>query len=374
MTCSSADLALAARVEAGPDRYSFRTADGVCSKDAFRPAELLLLDGLWDADLGDLLVVEANYGVVGTVLARRADTVHMTESSARSARLCEHNARANGVDAAVDCRARVTAVDRRFDTAAYAPKPYTPVALAKQRLGDALSVLRPGGRLYLAAAPRSGLTRYAECLRRLCRNVETVRRDGDNRLLRAVRPATVDAGPFVTPRHLTPTVDGVDCSLVSVPGVFAASGLDDGTRLLAETTTVADGERVLDCCCGYGALAAYAGRAADCEVWATDDSAVATRCAERSLRASGVDGTVHTADCLDGVADRRFDRVLCNPPTHAGDGVLSTLLRGAGDVLAPGGRLDVVHHRALDLSAHLAGSDVRTLATGDEHVVHRVTR
>jgi 16S rRNA (guanine1207-N2)-methyltransferase len=162
----------------------------------------------------------------------------------------------------------------------------------------------------------------------------------------------------------------VDLSLRAVPGLFSASGLDDGTRLLLESVVLGDGERVLDLCCGYGAVGAYAGRVADGEVWLSDDDRVATRCAECSLRASGVDGTVLTADCLEGVADRTFDAVLCNPPTHAGEGVLAELLSGAYDVLAPGGRLNVVHHRALDLGEHLVRyGDAETLETGVDHVV-----
>ena len=86
-------LSLESNVPEGPGTYRFETADGVASKRSFRTAELLLLEGLWEVDLGRLLCVEANYGVVGTVLSVRADAVHTTESSARAARLCERNAR-----------------------------------------------------------------------------------------------------------------------------------------------------------------------------------------------------------------------------------------------------------------------------------------
>lgn len=369
------ELSLESRVEAGPRRYRFRAADGVCSKQSFRTPELLLLEALWDRDPGRLLSVEANYGVVGTVLAATADAVRMTDSSARAVRLCERNCRENGVDASVDLRFRLVSLPRRFDTVAYAPRPFTPVRLGRQRLVESLSVLRPDGRLFLAASPRTGLARYENCPREAGADVEEVRTADDHRVLRATPPATIESPAPLPRRRLRPSVNGVDLSLVTLPGVFAASSLDDGTRLLMESVVPADGEDVLDLCCGYGALGAYAGRAADCDVWLSDDSAVATDCAERSLRASNVDGTVRTADCLSGVADRSFDRVLCNPPTHAGEGVLSDLLAGAHGVLAPGGRLDVVHHRALDFSPHLTRyGNVDTLAEGDEHAVLRATR
>ncbi len=408
MSRASDALALASRVEDARPTYRFETADGVCSKESFRPAELLLVEALWDRAPGRLLVPEANYGVVPTVLANQSSTVHATESSARAARLCEHNAARNDADVTTSVVADLTTLDPDhaapdesdhatpddpFDAAAYAPKPYTPLAVGCQRIADALSVLRPGGSLFVATSRRTGRARYEDCLREVAGTVEhRCERDGVY-LLEATCPASLDAAPpsdawpspdatspdgsrsseaptYVTPRTIRPTVEGTDLELVTVPGLFAASGLDDGTRLLLEAATVADGDRVLDLCCGYGAVGAYVASVADCDIWLTDDDRVATRCAECSLRASGVEGTVVTADALDGVADRTFDRVLCNPPTHAGDGVLDDLLAGVGRVLAPGGAVLVVHHRSLDLRSRLSRvGPVERRRTGDEHVV-----
>jgi 16S rRNA G1207 methylase RsmC len=62
------------------------------------------------------------------------------------------------------------------------------------------------------------------------------------------------------------------------------------------------------------------------------------------------------------------------PPTHAGDAVLAALLDGASRVLAPGGDLQFVHHRSLDLAHHLGRFDaVETVARGTDHVVKRAT-
>ena len=364
------ELALESRVSNARPTYRFRTADGVHSKDSFRTAELLLVESLWGADLGRLLNPEANYGVVGTVLADCAPSVHMTESSARAAQLCERNTTENDIEVATSLVADLSTLDETFDTAAYAPKPYTPLSVGKQRIAHALSVLRPGGRLYLAASKRTGLTRYEDCLRGIVPPVERVSESNGYHLLAATRPPSFVPPTYVSPREIHPEIHGIELSLVTVSGLFSAAGLDDGTRLLLETTTIENGERVLDLCCGYGAIGAYAGRVADCEVWLSDDDRVATSCAECSLRKSRVDGTVVTADCVEGVADRTFDRVLCNPPTHAGDGVLSELFAGIDDILAPAGELTVVHHRALDLHAHLSRFDtIERRRTGEEHAV-----
>lgn len=346
------DLALESRTAEGPPVYEFETADGVCSKRSFRDAELTLIEGLWEESLGELRSVQANYRVVGVVLAARAERVEMIESSARAAALCEHNAGKNGIDATVTLAGDLAALDA-VDTAAYAPKPYTPIPVARQRIADALASLDPSGRVFVAASKCTGLSRFEDCFKEIATNVE--RRDGvgDCSLLVASRPASFDPPTYVTPREFQADVDGVTLSLVSAPGLFSPTDLDDGTRRLLEATSIEDGERVLDCCSGYGAVGAYAGRVADCEVVCSDDDRVATCCAERTLAASGVDASVLTADCTDGVADRTFDRVLCNPPTHAGDGVLAELFAGIHDVLAPDGEATIVHHRGVDLNDHL---------------------
>jgi 16S rRNA (guanine1207-N2)-methyltransferase len=366
------EVALESRVPDARPVYRFDTADGVCSKRSFRPAELLLVESLWEAEVGRLLCPGANYGVVGTVLADRAASVRMVETSARARRLCVRNAARNDVHVSTALAADLTSLEGSFDTVAYAPKPYTPLSVGAQFVVDSLSMLAPKGTLYLAASEQAGLARYEERLRETAATVERgASREGCT-LLAATRPESFEPPTYVLPRTIRPEIDGEPLPLVTVPGLFSASGLDDGTRLLLETTTVEDGERVLDLCCGYGAVGTYAGRVADCEVWLSDDDRIATSCAECSRRAAGVDGTVVTADCLEGVADRTFDRVLCNPPTHAGADVLAELFDGAHGVLAAAGRLEVVHHRALDLRRYLSRFDaVERVRTGTDHMVVR---
>ncbi|MFC3476692.1 methyltransferase [Halobacterium litoreum] len=378
MTRSGEELALEARVDDAPPEYRFRTADGVCSKDAFRPAELLLADALWEDASDRLLVLEGNYGVVPTVLAGAAGRVAVTESSARAANLCERNAASNDADVDVSLVADPASVGGEFDAVAYAPKPYTPLDVAAQRIANAAELLAPGGRVYVAAADDAGASRYESYLGEVLGDASEVLAHDRCRVLRATRSEAPGAGSaeaptYVEARALAPTVDGVDLELVSVPGLFAASALDHGTRLLAETVAVADGDRVLDLCCGYGALGAYAAASADCEVWLTDDDRVATACAECSLDATGVEGTVVTADGANGVRGRTFDTILSNPPTHAGDGVLRELFAGARDVLAADGELWAVHHRDLDLRRHLSAFEtIEEREAGEEHVVLRV--
>lgn len=396
MNGATRELALEARVDAGPSEYRFRTVDGVCSNDEFRTGELLLAEALWDAAVDSALVLEANYGVVGVLAEPAVDRVTMTESSARAARLCQRNAARNGVDASVSLTAGVTELEARegaaelplagvesgqsFDALAYAPKPYAPLDLGAQRLADAASRLDATGRVFVAASERTGLARYRDVLEEHCGTVDCVAERDGVRVLRGTLAEDTerrsDSGfrgaEFVSVREFDATVSGVDLALRSVPGVFSASRVDRGTRLLAGTAEVSGGDRVLDLCCGYGTLGAYASQVADCAVWLTDDDRVSTACAERTLEANGVTGTVVTGDGVDGVSGEAFDRVLCNPPTHATDRLLDGLFADVHGVLAPGGEAFVVHHRDLDLRPQLAPFDcVDRVSTGTEHVVVR---
>lgn len=102
MTAPSAELTLAARTTPGPDRYRFQTTDGLCSAESFRTPELLLLESLWDRDVDRLLCPQANYVVVGVVMAHAGAEVTMTETSARARDCCDRNAAANDASASVE--------------------------------------------------------------------------------------------------------------------------------------------------------------------------------------------------------------------------------------------------------------------------------
>lgn len=340
-----------------PEEFTVRTMDGVASPSSFRPPELRLLDALAETSPDTLLVTDANYGVIGVVMGAFADRVWMTETSARAATLCCHNAELNGVDdqTSVAVTADPAALPATFDVAAFAPTEYTPAAVVEQRMADTMTALDSDGELYLAAAPKAGLTRYERTLQDLCEDVSTIHDGPDCSIVRATRPSDFDPPRFAESRTIRPEINGTELELVTYPGLFSATGLDAGTRALAEHLTVTDGEHVLDLACGYGPLGIYAALTSDCTVSLTDDNRVATACARRSARRSNVrDRTdVLTADGVSGVRGESFDRIVCNPPTHAGSGVLQTLMEGASEVLGGDGRMNLVHHQGVPFDTYL---------------------
>lgn len=367
-------LRLEARV-GDRDQFVFHTVPALTSPKAFRQSELLLLDTLHGDPPNALLVPQANYGVVGIVMGSFVERVWMTETSANAVRCCRHNIQDNG--AAPSCDVALTtdlqALPGSFDAAAYAPRGYTPAEVVEQRMADALAVLDSTGRFYLAATPRTGLRRYERKLKDLCADVEIVDQRDDCSVLRGTRSESLCPARIAESRNIQPTIDGITLTLVTYPGLFSASKLDDGSRALAKWLEASDGERLLDLACGYGPLGIHAARSADCTVTLTDDNCVATTCARTSATLSQVEDRVEvvTADGVAGVHGRTFDRVSCNPPTHAGSPILHKLMRGARDALTADGVLQLVHHRGVSFDQFLTPSFevVSSVERGDYRLI-----
>jgi 16S rRNA (guanine1207-N2)-methyltransferase len=133
-------------------------------------------------------------------------------------------------------------------------------------------------------------------------------------------------------------------SFVVDAGVFATHGLDPGTGLLIEHLRVADGDRVLDLGCGWGAVGVAAAKSAPRgTVVLTDVNRRAARLARENLARNGIENAeVRVGRLFEPVAGERFDLIATNPPFRAGRETVLELLAGAPAHLAPGGRLLLV--------------------------------
>lgn len=128
--------------------------------------------------------------------------------------------------------------------------------------------------------------------------------------LQAMVLARTDGQPL---EHLVGYVDFHGLRIPVGPGVFVprrrtAHLVDTALGLVRETS------RVLDLCCGCGAIGYALHRAAECEidVWATDLDPVAVGYATRLL----APGRVFRGDLFDGLpTGLRFDLIVANAPT-----------------------------------------------------------
>ncbi|MEZ3143533.1 class I SAM-dependent methyltransferase [Halobaculum sp. MBLA0143] len=325
-------------------RYAFLTRDGLVSKTTVRPAETALVETLGDAD-GDAVVLGADFGVVPTLLARETGCrPTAVTTSARAADCCRVNADRN--DAAVGVTLDAWVPVERADHLLYAPADAVPAAVARERLARGVAATAAGGTVAVAAPDPDGVAPFRAVFDRCCRGV-TRERVGDATVLSG-RRADGDPETGLEPNSFRATVGEYTCRFLTLPGLFSWRGVDDGTAALLEAVSVADGDRVLDLACGYGAVGAFVGARTDCRLYATDDDALATRFARRNYERNGVDPqTVVTADGLDGFDDESFDTVVANPPTHAGSGVTRKLFAGVADRLTPDGAFWLVYNEVM---------------------------
>jgi len=164
------------------------------------------------------------------------------------------------------------------------------------------------------------------------------------------------------PREVDLTLPGVSLRLTTDRGVFAADGVDPGTKLLLlEAPSPSPAQHtVLDLGCGYGAIAiAVARLAPHCVVWAIDSNERARAlCVENAVRAH-VGDRVRVCGPGEVAADVEFDVIYSNPPIRIGKPALRGLLAHWLGRLAPEGvaYLVVQKHLGADSLARWLGEE-----------------
>jgi 16S rRNA (guanine1207-N2)-methyltransferase len=231
-----------------------------------------------------------------------------------------------------------------------------------QLLWDARTILKPGGRCYIAGAANEGIKSAAGTLEQLFGNVRLVAKDSGHRLFVASRRAELAAVPaeLETPYRnpdfffeLDATLRERHFRLSSRPGVFSWDHVDEATTILASVMTVNPGESVLDIGCGTGALGVLAATLSSTgRVTMLDADVEAVRSATRSAASAGLtNARAMTSDVAAAVLGERFDVVVTNPPFHVGKmtelSVPIQFIHDAWTALAPGGRLYLVANRTL---------------------------
>jgi 16S rRNA (guanine1207-N2)-methyltransferase len=146
------------------------------------------------------------------------------------------------------------------------------------------------------------------------------------------------------PGEITVAARGLTLCLQTDRGVFSPSGLDRGTRLLAEKMQLRPGTELLDWGAGYGPLGLIAASLCPtCRVTLVELNERAAQLAEANAHSLGLDNVeVITGPAPEALGARQFDAIISNPPLRVGKPAVAAVIEYAARHLQPGGELWLV--------------------------------
>lgn len=125
------------------------------------------------------------------------------------------------------------------------------------------------------------------------------------------------------------------------PGVHCYGTIDEGTRTLCEVIEIEEGNKILDVCCGVGAVGIFAAKAAGStgEVVFADGSARVRAVAEINAKANEIEKfSSVSVESLGNLPDEHFDVILAHPPGFGTGSLTERIVEEAGRLLGPEGR------------------------------------
>lgn len=273
-------------------------------------------------------------------------------------------------------------LETRFKAAVVWPRAHLGKDFSFACIARAALLLKPGGRLLCAVRKNKGGATLGAAIRDLLGNLEILDRDRGYALYSGICQDTVDrdrAHQLLSVRHSIDHPLLGTPPLSATPGVFSRKHLDRGTQALinecdrlSKTGEIEPPDRVLDLCAGIGPLGLWAAqRWPTATITAVESNLLATACLRQNADKRGLLGKqprlrVIAADGLAGQNLTRFELALINPPTHAGEHELRTLLTPLPPLLAGGVALFVVNRsgRLLGLLQELGATTTERERSG----------
>jgi len=183
------------------------------------------------------------------------------------------------------------------------------------------------------------------------------------------------------PSEMTVTLRGREYRFATDAGVFSRQNVDLATRALINALPLPFRGEVLDWGCGYGPIGiVIAAESPAAHVTMAELNPRAADLARQSLKLNGITSArVVAGDAFETLRDQHFDRIVTNPPMHAGKALVRRLFADAAERLQPGGEFWLVIPRkqgskplARELEALFA--EVRTVTIRGGHRVFCATK
>jgi 16S rRNA (guanine1207-N2)-methyltransferase len=349
------------------------TQPGLPEWDHVTPTQLLLAE--YARPLGRTLLLGCDHGALAAALARQQTPITCTDDNLIALQTTAQTLQANNLPPAelrppLDLGGPYQTVIIRL------PKGRK---LARRWLLEAYAALLPGGLCYLGGANPEGIQAALKDAGELFGGVAILGYRKGCRVGRMVKrpegalPAWAnEPGLALQSWHeVDIAIRAFTFRIHTLPGVFSFDQLDPGSRLLLESLSIPTGARVLDFGCGCGILGLTAARLGAAQVDMVDVNLLAVAAAQENVRINDIaNARVFASNLLEAVQDQRYDRIITNPPFHAGHAVDTDItqrfLAQGQACLAPGGALIMVVNRFLRYQLF---GQVETLAANNQHHV-----
>lgn len=142
------------------------------------------------------------------------------------------------------------------------------------------------------------------------------------------------------------SINNIELTISSLPGVFSQKKLDIGTELLLNNLPENMNEKVLDFGCGAGVISCFIGKKyPTTQLSLLDVSSLALTSAKKTLAMNKLTGNVFASNSLSNVTEN-YQHIVSNPPFHQGTNTsyqaTEDFLKGIKPHMNTGGNITVV--------------------------------
>ncbi|MFH0751968.1 MAG: methyltransferase [archaeon] len=142
-------------------------------------------------------------------------------------------------------------------------------------------------------------------------------------------------------KTINATLRGKGYTFNTAPGVFSASKIDFGTKVLAKKMRIGENDTVLDLGCGIGVIGRVAATLTNNKITLTDLNKRACKLAKMNVK--GIKNTeVVQGNGFEPIANEKFDVILLNPPQTAGKKLCFEMIENSKKHLNKNGTLQLV--------------------------------
>lgn len=261
-------------------------------------------------------------GIVAAGLANEEGEVYLADSDIAAIKYANENLKLNQVRNTKIIRLEelTSLEDGSFDVVLMNILLQSQKEVIMEMLEKGATVLKPGGKFYLAGGKKKGILSFSRRLKEIFGNAKTVSYKKGYRVVVATRSESLTVAKKKEKVEKRIKLRDRQYRIVLEPGVFAMGDLDEGTKMLIESMEIGKDNLVLDLGCGSGLIGMVAANLApEGKVYLVDSNLLAINLARKNLELNGIkNAIVLESDFLIAVCDIKFDVIVTNPPFHLG--------------------------------------------------------